>query len=161
LKKAFTLLELVFVIVIIGILSAVAIPKFLNVKNHSVIESMSYTLTSGVKNATELALNYMYIEDNTSFKLNDVLFINELELVKNLKWNYTQSGSYNKDGTYSLRDEDYSTPAVVMRITLDLDERVIKYRIDCGNIKLSTHGDLRKLCAEKWGTEDIQGTVGF
>jgi len=161
LKKAFTLIELIFVIVIIGVLSAVAIPKFLNVKNHSIIESMSYTLTSGVKNATELALNYMYLEDNNTFKLEDILFINELELTSGLRWNYTEAGSYNSDGTYSLRDEDYSTPQVVMRITLDKDERVIKYRIDCGNIKLSTHGDLRELCAEKWGTEDIQETVGF
>ena len=160
-KKAFTLIELVFVIVIIGVLSAVAIPKFLNVKNHSIIESMSYTLTSGVKNATELALNYIYLEDNSTFELNDVLIINKLELAPNLRWIYTGPGYFTYDGTYSLRDEDYSSPEVVMKISLRKDIKVIEYKIDCGKINLDTHGDLRTLCKEKWGGNKIKGAVGF
>ncbi len=159
--KAFTLIELIFVIVVLGILSSVAIPKFFNLKQHSVIESMSYTLISGVSEAVELAENYMYLEDNNSFKLGDVLKINEQELDSGLKWHYTTSGAYNKDGTYSLRDETYSSPKVVLRITLDKDERVIKYRISCKNLKVSTHKKLRELCIKKWGDEDIQEEVGF
>ena len=38
-KKAFTLLELIFVIVIIGVLSAVAIPKFSHLSSHAKISS--------------------------------------------------------------------------------------------------------------------------
>ena len=160
-KKAFTLIEIIFVIVIIGILTSVAIVSFYKLKAHSVIESMSYTLTSGVHEAAELASNYMYLENNSTFKLGDILYISEKELVRGLKWNYTTSGSYNKDGTYSLRDETYSTPQVVLRITLDKENRVIKYRINCKNLKQSTHGDLRELCIKKWGDEDIQEEVSF
>ena len=160
-KKAFTLIEIIFVVVIIGILSAFAIPKFLNLKYHTVIESMSYTLTTGVKNAVELASNYMHLENNTSFKLRDVLKINEQELAPGLKWNYTTNGGYNTDGTYSLRDETYATPKVVLRITLDKDERVIRYRINCKNLKIATHGKLRELCIQKWGDEDIQEDINF
>ncbi len=160
-KKAFTLIEIIFVIVIIGLLATVAIPRFLNLKNHSVIESMSYTLTTGLNEALETASNYMYLENNTTFKLGDILHINEQKLVSGIKWNYTTRGKYNRDGTYSLRDETYSTPRVVLRITLDKNDRVIKYRIDCKNLKTKTHKVLRKLCIKKWGNADIQEDVGF
>ena len=160
-KKAFTLIEIIFVIVIIGLLVSTALPKFLNLKAHSIIESMSYTLTSGLKEAVETAINYSHLEDNTTFKLADVLYIPQKELTSGLKWNYTTNGSYNVDGTYSLRDETYSTPKVVLRITLDKDEKVIKYRINCKNLKQSTHGKLRELCIKKWGDEDIQDSVSY
>jgi len=160
-KKAFTLIEIIFVVVIIGLLVSVALPKFLNLKAHSIIESMSYTLTSGLKEASETAINYSYLEDNATFKLADILYIPQEELTNGLKWNYTTNGSYNVDGTYSLRDETYSTPKVVLRITLDKDEKVIKYRINCKNLKQSTHGKLRELCIKKWGDEDIQDSVNY
>ena len=160
-KKAFSLIEIIFMIVIGGILSAIAIPKFLNLKYHTVIESMSYTLTSGLNEAVELASNYMNLENNTSFKLGDVLKINEEELVSGIKWNYTTNGGYNVDGTYSLRDETYSTPKVILRITLDKSKRKIKYRINCKNIKKSTHQKLRELRIKKWGDKDIQEEITF
>lgn len=160
-KKAFTLLELIFIILIIGILAGVAISHFLNLKERSVIESMSYTITTGLDLAVENVVNWIYLEGNRTFKLKDILIINEKELVPGLKWNYTTNGGYNKDGTYSLRDETYATPQVVLRITLSKDENVIKYRIDCGNLKIETHKKLREMCIEKWGDEDIQEEVSF
>ena len=160
-KKSFSLIELIFIILILGLLSSIAVPKFLKLKNHTIIESMSYILSKGIDKAVESALNYMYLEHNTTFKLGDILIISEKELTTGLKWNYTINGAYNKDGTYSLRDETYSTPKVVMRITLDKDERVIRYRINCKNLKQSTHGELRKMCIDKWGDEDIQENISF
>ncbi len=170
-KKAFTLIEIIFVIVIIGLVSSFVLPKFFNLKAHSVIESVSYTLTTGIRHAVELASNYMDLENNTSFKLGDVLKIDNLktdtnnyyggELVKGLVWHYTTIGSYNKDGTYDLKDMTYATPQVVLRITLDKDNRLIKYRINCKNLKISTHGKLRELCIKKWGDEDIQEEISF
>jgi len=160
-KKAFTLLELIITVVIVGILSALLVVNLINIKKHAVIQNMSYTLTSGVRHAMELASNYMYLEKNTTFKLGDVLKITEQELAPGLKWNYTTNGSYNTDGTYSLRDETYSTPKVVLRITLDKDDMVIRYRIDCKNIKSTTHPKLRELCIKKWGDEDISEDLSF
>ncbi len=45
-KKAFTMLELVFVIAVIGILSAVAIPKFAGTRNDAVIAKAKTTVAS-------------------------------------------------------------------------------------------------------------------
>jgi len=49
-KKAFTMVELVFVIVIIGILSAVAIPKFAATRDDAVI-TKAITTVASVRNA--------------------------------------------------------------------------------------------------------------
>lgn len=49
-KKAFTMLELVFVIVIIGILSAIAIPKFAATRDDAIITRGMSTLAA-VRNA--------------------------------------------------------------------------------------------------------------
>jgi type II secretory pathway pseudopilin PulG len=160
-KNAFSLIEILFSIIAIGVLVFFLFPNLLNLKEKSVIESMSYTITTGIEHAIENSISWMYLERDQFFKLKDILVINEKELVPGFKWNYTTNGPYNKDGTYSLRDETYSVPQVVLRITLDKDEKVIKYRIYCKNIKISTHEKLREMCIEKWGDEDIQGEVSF
>jgi len=161
-RNSFTLIEMIFVIVVIGILAAIAIPKYMKLKAHSVIESMSYTMTTGLEEAVSLAMNYMDLENNDTFKLGDVLKIpDDKELAPGLKWNYTTRGSYNVDGTYSLRDETYSTPKIVMRITLFKDKRTITYRINCKNLKTTTHPVLRELCIAKWGDEDIEDNITF
>ncbi len=49
-RKAFTMLELTFVIVIIGILSAIAIPKFAATRDDAVI-SKAKTTVSAIRNA--------------------------------------------------------------------------------------------------------------
>ena len=49
-KKAFTMIELVFVIVVIGILSAVAIPRFAATRDDAVISKAKATVAS-VRNA--------------------------------------------------------------------------------------------------------------
>ena len=49
-KKAFTMIELVFVIVVIGILSAIAIPKFAATRDDALISRGKSTLSS-VRNA--------------------------------------------------------------------------------------------------------------
>ena len=162
-KKSFTLIEIIFVIVIIGILAAVAIPFYKNLKNRAIINNMSYIISHSIPNAVIAAV--LKVEDgNLSFRLKDILVINELEYTNDFKWNYTTSGSYNKYGTYSLRDESYSNPKVVLRVTLDLNDsnkRVIKYRINCKNIKTSTHKKLRELCIDHWGDKDIQERIQF
>ena len=159
-QKSFTLIEIIFVIVIIAILAVTAIPFYKNLKYRVIINNMSYIISHSIPDAVVAAS--LKIEDgNLSFKLKDILFINELEYTKDFKWNYTTQGGFNKYGTYSLRDESYSDPKVVLRVTLDLNESVIKYRINCKNIKISTHKKLRELCIEHWGDKDIQEEIQF
>jgi len=60
-RKGFTLIELLIVVVIIGILAAIAIPKFANTKEKAYIASMKSDLRNLV-NAQE-----GYFADNTTY----------------------------------------------------------------------------------------------
>jgi type II secretion system protein G len=60
-RKGFTLIELLIVVVIIGILAAIAIPKFANTKEKAYIASMKTDLRNLV-NAQEA-----YFADNTTY----------------------------------------------------------------------------------------------
>ena len=159
-KISFTLLEIIFTIVIIGILVAIAFPFYKNFKNKAIITHMSYIISKSISSAV-IAASLKAKDGNLSFRLKDILIIDNLEYTKDFKWHYTQRGKFNKYGTYSLRDESYSNPKVVLRVTLDLNDskRVIKYRINCKNIKVSTHKKLRELCIEYWGDKDIKEDI--
>jgi type II secretion system protein G len=60
-RKGFTLIELLIVVVIIGILAAIAIPKFANTKEKAYIASMKADLRNLI-NAQEA-----YFADNTTY----------------------------------------------------------------------------------------------
>ena len=159
-KKSFTFLEIILVIAIIGALVAIITPLYKNLKHLSIVNHMSYIISHSIPDAV-VAASLKVKDGNLSFKLKDILIIDELEYTKDFKWHYTTQGWYNKYGTYSLRDESYSDPKVVLRITLDLKKNVIKYRINCKNIKVSTHKKLRELCIKRWGDKDIKEEVQF
>ncbi|MFI5311133.1 MAG: type IV pilin protein [Gemmatimonadales bacterium] len=60
-RKGFTLIELLIVVVIIGILAAIAIPKFSNTKGKAYIASMK----SDLRNLVTVQENYL--GDNSSY----------------------------------------------------------------------------------------------
>lgn len=60
-RKGFTLIELLIVVVIIGILAAIAIPKFANTKEKAYIASMK----SDLKNL--VSAEEAYFADNTTY----------------------------------------------------------------------------------------------
>ena len=157
-KKSFTLIEIIFVIIIIGILAVVAITTYENLKNRAIINSMSYIISHSIPDAV-VAASLQLGDGNLSFRLKDILIINKLEYTKDFKWNYTK---YYRHGTYSLRDESYPDKKVVLRITLDLNEsseNVIEYRINCTRINISTHKKLRELCIKRFGDKDIKERI--
>jgi hypothetical protein len=159
-KKLTILFEIILTLILLGLFSVVLIPNYRNLKDKSVIESVSYTLITGINYAIENSISWMYLEENRVFKLNDILVINNKEMAPGLRWRYTIDSEY-RDGTYTLKDETHITPQVVLRITLDKEKKVVKYRINCNNINIETHKRLRELCIDKWGDGDIVEEVSF
>jgi MSHA pilin protein MshA len=70
-NKGFTLIELIMVIVILGILAAVAIPRFLDLKSNAT-KSVAEGVTGALKGAIVM-LHAQYILNNTSYDAGTIL----------------------------------------------------------------------------------------
>ena len=127
-KNAFTLIELIFVIVIIGLLAAMAVPKFLHLKNHAEAKSVIKVTEDGAKQAVEGATNYQDLENNNTFTLQDILNI------KGKNWLYDSSTA---NGRYYYEQNN----GVIAEINFSRTNREVNYSINCENFDdLTTTG---------------------
>src|ERR1019366_442468 len=69
-KKGFTLIELLIVVVIIGILAAIAIPKFQNTKG----KANAAALKSDLRNLATAEESYMFDNNSYSSVISDLTF---------------------------------------------------------------------------------------
>jgi len=155
-QKAFTLIELIFVIVIIGVLSAVAIPKFMHLKENAEVSTMIKTTHDIVKQAVELAVNYADLENNNSFKLKEIIDVhkknNSQKVFDSEQWSCSGLGNYchyNSGGNE------------IVKIILHPDDREIEYTIDCSKFDSEIKTAKCKKLLGLTDTDKISETVSY
>ena len=147
-KKAFTMIELIFVIVILGILASVAIPKMGSAKNNADI-SKGKTDVATIRSAILTERQSQLIKGNNSFieKLssdNDILFTGDSDNDRTLLSYGIASGT--TDGKWSKdNDTTYQFHTNTLSIEFKYDKATGKFSCTRGDGTTDTQKICRKL----------------
>ncbi|MEA2112213.1 MAG: prepilin-type N-terminal cleavage/methylation domain-containing protein [Campylobacterota bacterium] len=121
-RSGFTLIELIFVIVIIGVLSAVAIPKFANLKQNA---EASNTVKVASDAFSSIPSAYVNIVDLEETKTSANVTLSDLVTISGKGWVIGGSGAGN--GQTAI----FTDSAVVATLTLNAADRNVTLVINC------------------------------
>ncbi len=111
-KKAFSLLEMVFAIVIIGVIASVAMPKLFDTKNEALVSTIKQDIATVVS-----AIQGHYMLNKSVEKISDVVTLN------NSIWEI-------EDTSITFKEKD----AICLELKLTQDELEVNINEDVGTI---------------------------
>ncbi len=105
-KKGFSLLELIFAIVVIGIIASFAIPKYMNTRD----SALASTIQRDIVNATT-SIQSHYLVNRRVNKISDAITLNE----KN--WLITDTKITFNDGSNACIELEVKTDVISITVT--------------------------------------------
>jgi general secretion pathway protein G len=107
-KSAFSLLELIFAIVILGIVASFAIPKYLDTKDSALVS----TIKRDISTATSSIQSYFLLNQKID-KISDAISVNDTN------WNVADTKIEDKNSCLSLEIKTSDADVKTIELTVD------------------------------------------